>query len=59
MKSEHRHQLKTNELAEGIANSIQWAKQNYKTIIYISIVVVLAAGSYFWNKYQKTTVVWI
>ncbi len=57
MKSEHRHQLKTNELAEGIANSIQWAKQNYKTIIYISIVVVLAAGSYFWNKYQKTIVV--
>ena len=56
MKSEHRHQLKTNELAERIANSIQWAKQNYKTIIYISIVVVLVAGSYFWNKYQKTVV---
>lgn len=57
MKSEHRHQLKTNELAEGIANSIQWAKQNYKIIIYVSIVVVLVAGSYFWNKYQKTVVV--
>jgi tetratricopeptide (TPR) repeat protein len=57
MKSEHRHQLKTNELAEGIANSIQWAKQNYKTIIYVSIVVVLVAGSYFWNKYQKTVVI--
>ena len=57
MKSEHRHQLKTNELAAGIANSIQWSKDHYKTIIYTGIVAILVGGSYFWNKYQKTAVV--
>ncbi len=56
MKSEHRHELKTNELAEWLANLPQWTKQNLKTIIYISVVAVLVIGAYFWNKYQKKAI---
>jgi len=53
MKSEHRHELKTNDLAEWIANFPQWAKENLRMIIYISIVVVLVLGSYIVHWYRK------
>jgi hypothetical protein len=56
MKAEHRHELKTNELAEWIANFPQWAKDNLKVIIYVSVVLVLVAGSYFYRRYQNTVV---
>jgi len=41
MKSEHRHELKTNELADWIAGFPQWAKENLRTIIYVSAVVAV------------------
>ena len=41
MKAEHRHELKTNELAEWIANFPQWFQENLTTII---IGAVIAAG---------------
>jgi len=53
MKSEHRHELKTNELAEWISNFPQWAKQNRRMIIYISVLTVVVLGVYFWKKYQE------
>ena len=56
MKSEHRHELKTNELAEWIANFPKWAKENLRMIIYVSVVVVLVAGLYFYRGYQKNVV---
>ena len=56
MKSEHRHQLKTNELAEWMAHFPQWAKENSVTIIYVSVFVVLIAGAYFWKFYEKDVV---
>jgi len=56
MKSEHRHELKTNELAEWIANFPQWAKKNAKTTIYISVLVVVVAGVYFWKRYEENVV---
>jgi len=51
MKPEHRHQLKTNELAEWIVNFPQWAKENAKTVIYISVLIAVVAGVYFWKLY--------
>lgn len=54
MKAEHRHELKTNELAQWIASLPEWAKKNSKTIIYISVVVIVVAGGYFWMIYNKT-----
>ncbi len=56
MKSEHRHELKTNELAQWIAGFPQWVRQNLKMIIYVSVVVVLVAGTYIYKRYQKSVV---
>ena len=56
MKSEHRHELKTNELAEWLMNLPGWTKENLRPIIYVSTVLVLAAGWFFYHKYQKNAV---
>ncbi len=56
MKPEHRHQLKTNVLAEWIVNFPQWAKENAKTIIYLSVLAAVVAGVYFWKTYEKRVV---
>lgn len=56
MKAEHRHELKTNELAEWISNFPQWAKENRITIIAVAAVVVAAAALYFWRSYDRNVV---
>jgi tetratricopeptide (TPR) repeat protein len=53
MKSEHRHKLKTNELADWIVNFPQWARENSTMIIYISVLIVVVVGVYFWKIYEK------
>lgn len=53
MKAEHRHDLKTNELAELIANLPQWSKKHLAKIIVVSVVVAVVAGSYVYFKYQR------
>ena len=40
MKSEHRHELKTNELAEWISNFPSWTKENAKVLIPTIVVLV-------------------
>jgi hypothetical protein len=52
MKSDHRHELKTNELADWMAHFPQWFKENTKTIVGVSAVVVLVVVVYGWNKYS-------
>jgi tetratricopeptide (TPR) repeat protein len=56
MRAEHRHELKTNELALWLSNLPIWVKQNTRTITYVSAVVVIVAASYFYHRYQKTVV---
>lgn len=56
MRPEHRHELKTNELAQWLSNLPQWAKENLRMIIYVSVVVILVAAAYFWKIYQKNVV---
>jgi len=56
MKAGHRHQLKTNELADWIANLPQWAKENLIMIIVVCAVVVLAIGSYVYIRREKGAV---
>ena len=53
MKSEHRHELKTNELAEWLSNFPEWLKENSKTIIGITALVVIVVGFYGWRRYDK------
>ena len=55
MKAEHRHELKTNELAEWLRNIPLWAKANYTLLIYIAVVAVLVIGAafYHWGIAQR------
>lgn len=53
MKSEHRHELKTNELAEWLANLPQWTKENLVTIICVSAAIIVLAGVYAWRSYDR------
>jgi len=53
MKAKHRHELKTNELAEWIENFPQWVVENLRVIVIASVVVVLAIGSGFFYWYRK------
>jgi tetratricopeptide (TPR) repeat protein len=56
MKSDHRHELKTNELAEWLVNLPQWAKENRTTIVAVVAVIVVVAAIYFWRYYTKNVV---
>ncbi len=56
MKSDHRHELKTNELADWLANFPEWAKQNRTNLIAAAAVVVVALIVYFWSYYRRTVV---
>ena len=56
MKSKHRHELKTNELAEWIANFPQWAQENARMIIFVAVVAVLVIGLACFYWYQKNVV---
>ena len=40
MKSEHRHELKTNELADWIAHIPQYVRQNLRTVIGVSVIII-------------------
>jgi len=57
MKSEHRHELKTNELADWIGNLPQWAKENRTAIIAVSAAIVVVVGLYIWKTYSKKVAV--
>jgi tetratricopeptide (TPR) repeat protein len=56
MKSEHRHELKTNELAEWLGNLPQWTKENLTTILIILAVVVVGVTFLIWRSYNKNVV---
>jgi hypothetical protein len=53
MKSDHRHDLKTNELAEWIINFPNWAKENSRTIIYVAVALALVLGAYLYYNYTR------
>lgn len=53
MKSEHRHELKTNELAEWLGNLPQWIKENSTSIIVITILIIAVIGFFGWRRYDK------
>lgn len=56
MKSDHRHELKTNELAEWLGNLPDWTKENLGTIILVTVLLGAAAGFYFWRTYSRNVV---
>jgi tetratricopeptide (TPR) repeat protein len=52
MRAEHRHELKTNELAEWMGTLPVSIKQYSKTIILVSVAVVAVVSYYFYYRYQ-------
>jgi hypothetical protein len=56
MKSEHRHELKTNELADWIAHFPEWADENRNTLIMVAVILVAAVIVYFWSFYRRDVV---
>lgn len=56
MKSDHRHELKSNELADWLANFPEWAKQNQKNITIVAAVLVVAILVYVWSVYRRDVV---
>jgi predicted negative regulator of RcsB-dependent stress response len=58
MKSEHRHELKTNELAEWLMNFPNWFKENLNMIVYVSvgILVIASVFGYIWYTRNVQTV---
>jgi len=53
MKSDHRHELKTNELAEWLGNLPEWTKENLVTIIAVVVVIAVAGALYGWRLYSR------
>jgi len=53
MKAEHRHELKTNELAEWLNNFPNWAKQNATKITYVLVAVAIIGGVVLYYWYGK------
>ena len=53
MKSEHRHELKTNELAVWLINFPNWAREHLKMIIWVCVIAVLAITSVSIYWYRK------
>lgn len=56
MKADHRHELKTNELADWLVHLPQWTKENLKTIIFVLAVLVAAVAVYSWRFYSRNVV---
>jgi tetratricopeptide (TPR) repeat protein len=56
MKAEHRHELKTNELAEWIANFPQWFQDNLTTIIIGAAIVVGFIAYVIFYNHRETQV---
>ena len=56
MKSDHRHELKTNELADWIAHFPDWASKNRTNLIAIGAIVLLVLVVYFVRFYRGNVV---
>jgi len=53
MKADHRHELKTNELADWLANLPEWLRENRSTLVASAAIIVVALAVYFWIFYQR------
>lgn len=56
MKSDHRHELKTNELADWIMHFPDWLAENRTTLLAAGAVVLVALLAYFVSFYRRNVV---
>jgi hypothetical protein len=52
MKSDHRHELKTNELADWVAHFPEWARENRTSLIAAGAIIVVVLLVYFVSFYR-------
>jgi tetratricopeptide (TPR) repeat protein len=55
MDSEHRHELKTNELAEWIGHAPQYLRENVRTIIGLTLIVIALVTWPMFNRMRART----
>jgi len=53
MKSDHRHELKSNELAQWVEEFPEWARANSRGILVGGVIVVAVALVYAWVLYDR------
>jgi len=53
MRADHRHELKTNELADWLAHLPDWLQENRTTLIASAAIIIVAVAVYFWIFYQR------
>lgn len=53
MRADHRHELKSNELADWLAHFPDWLRENRTTLIASAAIIVVAVAVYFWIFYQR------
>jgi tetratricopeptide (TPR) repeat protein len=56
MRSDHRHELKSNELADWIMNFPNWANENRTSLIGAGTVILVALLIYFFSFYRQNVV---
>jgi tetratricopeptide (TPR) repeat protein len=56
MRSDHRHELKTNELADWIMHFPEWANENRNSLMAAAVVILVALLVYFVSFYRKNVV---
>jgi tetratricopeptide (TPR) repeat protein len=56
MRSDHRHELKTNELADWILHFPEWANENRTSLIGAAAVILVALLIYFLSFYRQNIV---
>ncbi len=56
MKAEHRHELKTNILAEWLGNFPEWVKDNVASVIVVVVVICAAVGFQIWRTRSKSAI---
>ena len=54
MKSDHRHELKTNALADWMAHFPEWSQKNAKPLIGGTALVVAIVVAVLWSQYNNT-----
>ena len=54
MKSEHRHELKSNELVDWLSNLPEWLKNNLGSIIVIIVAICTFAVFFAWKHYSRS-----
>jgi len=53
MRADHRHELKTNELADWLMHFPDWLRENRNSLLGTLAIIVIAGAVYFWIYYQK------